>query len=169
MKILMLTPYLPYPPSSGGQIRSYNLIKKLSKKHKITLYSLIKQETDRKYIPELEKICEKVLVFNRPTKPWTLRNIIRTGFSVYPFLVVRNYSAEEKRSVTDRLSREQFDIIHAETFYVSPHIPKTTTPIILVDQTIEYKVYQHYVEHFRWIFMKPLLLIDVLKIKYWET
>lgn len=42
MKILMLTPYLPYPDSSGGQIRTLNLLKYLCKKHEITLVSLIK-------------------------------------------------------------------------------------------------------------------------------
>ena len=62
MKILMLTPYLPYPTSSGGQIRSYNLIKNLAKTNEITLFSLIKREEERKYVGELEKYCKKVKV-----------------------------------------------------------------------------------------------------------
>ncbi len=169
MKILMLTPYLPYPPSSGGQIRSYNLIKQLSKKHQITLYSLIKHDSERQYISELEKYCENVKVFKRAEKPWTIANILRTGFSPYPFVVIRNFSKLEKQSVAEILSREKFDIIHAETFYVYPHIPETHVPVVLVDQTIEYQVYQHYVENYKFLFMKPLLWIDVLKIKFWET
>ncbi|MCL5783783.1 MAG: glycosyltransferase family 4 protein [Patescibacteria group bacterium] len=169
MKILMLTPYLPYPPSSGGQIRSYNLIKQLSKKHQITLYSLIKDEKERQYVSELEKYCERVKIFKRAEKPWTLKNILSTGFSLHPFLVVRNFSKEEKKDVAETLKKEKFDIIHAETFYVSPHIPETSIPIVLVDQTIEYQVYQHFVKNFRWQVLKPLLWIDVLKIKFWET
>lgn len=169
MKILMLTPYLPYPPSSGGQIRSYNLIKQLSKKHRITLYSLIKHNSEKQYVEKLQKYCERVEVFKRAEKPWTLKNIIKTGLSLYPFLVIRNFSKEEKRDVANILKKEQFDIIHAETFYVCPHIPKTQIPIVLVDQTIEYRVYQHYVRNFKYPLLKPLLLIDVLKIKFWET
>ncbi|MDD2823019.1 MAG: glycosyltransferase family 4 protein [Candidatus Daviesbacteria bacterium] len=169
MKILMLTPYLPYPPSSGGQIRSYNLIKQLSKKHEITLYSLIKYESETKYVAELEKYCKTVKIFRRPQKPWTPVNIFRTAVSLYPFLVIRNFSADEKRDITETLKNETFDLIHAETFYVSPHIPKTNIPMVLVDQTIEFQVYQHYVHTFKWIFLKPILLIDVLKIKFWET
>lgn len=169
MRILMLTPYLPFPPSSGGQIRSYNLIKQLSKKNKITLYSLIKYEEERKYISELEKYCETVKVFKRPEKPWTIKNMLSTGFSSFPFLVIRNFSAEEKRDIKSTLATSNFDIIHAETFYVSPHIPETKTPIVLVDQAIEYQVYQHFVKNFRFPFLKPFLSIDVRKIKYWET
>lgn len=169
MKILMLTPYLPYPPSSGGQIRSYNLIKQLSKKHEITLYSLIKYEDEREYVRELEKYCQSVKVYKRAEKPWTIKNIINTALSAYPFLVIRNYSKQEKQNISEILTKEKFDIIHAETFYVYPHIPDTKIPVVLVDQTIEYQVYQHYVQNFRYWWLKPLLWIDVLKIQYWET
>ncbi len=169
MKILMLTPYLPFPTSSGGQIRSYNLIKHLSKRHDITLFSLIKYEEEKKYTSELNKFCKKVHVFKRPEKPWTWKNILKTAFSLHPFLVVRNFSGIEKKAVEEILTSEKFDIIHAETFYVSPHIPQTETPIVLVDQTIEYRVYQHFIENFKIPFLRPLLMIDVWKIKYWEA
>ncbi len=168
MKILMLTPYLPYPPSSGGQVRSYNLIKNLSSNNEITLFSLIKNESERKYVHELQKYCKKVKVFNRPAKPWTLKNILRTGLSRFPFLVIRNLSEEERRAVKEELSLEKYDLIHAETFYVMPPIPETTVPVLLVDQTIEFQVYLHYVKNHRLLFVKPLLYIDVFKIKYWE-
>lgn len=169
MKILMLTPYLPYPPTSGGQIRSYNLIKQLSKDHEITLCSLIKFDSEEKYVDKLKPFCKKIHVFKRAKKPWTLSNIFGTGFSAFPFLVVRNFSMEQKRELKKILSSEKFDLIHAETFYVSPHIPKTDIPIVLVDQTIEYQVYRHYVNNFRIPLLRPLLMLDVLKIRHWET
>lgn len=170
MKILMLTPYLPYPLMSGGQTRSYNLIKNLSKKHEITLFSLIKDDSERKYIAELSKYCKKVKVFNRPQKPWTLSNIFRTGFSTYPFLVVRNLATKQSGAIREELSSSKYDLIHAETFYVMPHIPKTNTPpILLVEQTIEYLVYKHYVTETASKLLAPLLSIDVMKLKFWET
>jgi len=168
MKVLMLTPYLPFPPFSGGQTRSYNLIKNLSKKHEITLFSLIKDDEEKKNIKELEKYC-KVRVFKRSKTPWTLRNIFKTGFGLYPFLVIRNLVPEEKEAVTMELSKEKYDLIHAETFYVMPHIPSTNIPILMVEQTIEYSVYKHFVEDQAPFFIRPLLWIDVFKLKYWET
>jgi glycosyltransferase involved in cell wall biosynthesis len=169
MKILMLTPYLPFPDSSGGQIRSYNLIKDLSKKHEITLFSLIKDDSERKFIPELAKYCSKVEVFKRSKSPWTLRNILLTGFGPYPFLVIRNLSPLEKRAVKEEIERVQYDLIHAETFYVMPHIPKTKIPILLVEQTIEYLVYKHYVEGSKNFLLRWLFSIDVAKLRFWET
>lgn len=169
MKILMLTPYLPFPLVTGGQTRSYNLIKRLSELgHEITLFCLVKEEKERDNIHELEKFCKEVRVFKRPQEPWTLTNIIKTGFSLFPFLVVRNWAAGEKEAIEEKLAQEKFDLIHAETFYVMPHIPKTSIPIVLVDQTIEYQVYQHYVDNYKFKFLKPLLYIDVAKMKHWE-
>ena len=165
----MLTPYLPFPDSSGGQIRSYNLIKSLSKEHEITLFSLIKKDSEKRFIPELEKYCKKVKVFKRSKSPWTLRNILLTGFGPYPFLVIRNLSPQEKKAVKEEIDSVSYDLIHAETFYVMPHIPETKTPILLVEQTIEYLVYKHYVEGTANPLIRPLLSIDVAKLKYWET
>jgi len=169
VKVLMLTPYLPYPLLTGGQTRSYNLIKRLSSLgHKITLFCLVKSNSERKYVGELEKFCESVKVFNRPEKPWTIRNIIRTGFSIYPFLVIRNWAKGEKDAIEKKLIEEKFDLIHAETFYVMPHIPETDIPILLVEQTIEYLVYRHFADEFKLPFLKQLLYIDVAKMKHWE-
>lgn len=169
MKVLMLTPYLPYPLLTGGQTRSYNLIKRLSNLgHKITLFCLIKDNSERKYVGELEKFCQEVQVFKRSGHPWTATNILRTGFSFYPFLVIRNWAGGEKGTVKKKLEEENFDLIHAETFYVMPHIPKTNIPILLVEQTIEYLVYKHFVDEFKIPLIKQLLYVDVAKMKYWE-
>ena len=171
MKILMLTPYFPYPPHSGGQTRSYNLIKHLGKKHEITLFSLIKDENERQYIGELEKYCKKVRVFTRPPKPWTFKNVLRTALSSYPFLVIRNFADEERKAVDEELKSGNYDLIHAENFYTMPYIPKTKIPVVLVEQTIFYQVYRHYVETLPWylLWLAPFMMIDVLKLKHWET
>lgn len=164
----MLTPYLPYPLISGGQIRSFNLLKNLAKKHQITLVALIKNESEKQYIKNIEPFCHKVIVAKRPEKPWTISNILKTGFGSYPFLVVRNFSQEATEAVIRELQLGKFDLIHAETFYVMPHIPNTYVPILLVEQTIEYLVYQHFVDTMQWKIVRPLLMIDVVKIRHWE-
>lgn len=169
MKVLMLTPYLPYPLLTGGQTRSFNLIKRLSSLgHEITLFCLVKDNSEPVFVSHLQKFCREVQVFNRPQKPWTLKNILRTGFSFFPFLVMRNWAGGEKNAIEQKLKREKFDLIHAETFYVMPHIPKTNIPILLVEQTIEYLVYRHFADQFKIPVIKPLLYIDVAKMKYWE-
>lgn len=167
MKILILTPYLPYPLMSGGQIRSYNLLKNLSQKHEITLFSFIRKDEEKKYLPELSKYCKKIEVFKR-RPAWSIKNIILAGLTLYPFLVSIYLSFKLRKTIKKELEKEKYDLIHAETFYVMPNIPKTSVPILLVEQTIEYIVYQHFVENIKIPPLKWLLKIDVAKIKHWE-
>jgi len=167
MKILMLTPYVPYPPSSGGQIRTLNLLKYLSKKNQITLVCLYKNEEEKKYVKNLYQYCQKIYPCPRPKEPWQLKTIIKTIFSTLPLLIVRNYSPQAKKIIEELLKKEKFDVIHAETFYVMPHLPDTKIPIILVEQTIEYRVYQHFVNNLFFLF-RPFFYCDILKLKFWE-
>ncbi len=166
MKILMLTPYLPYPPSAGGQIRSYNLIKHLSKNHEITLACFTRDTNTEEQIKHMEKFCKKIMIFKRG-KAWTIPNILRTGFSLYPFLIMIYYTPEIIRALEKEISTGEYDLIHAETFYVMPFIPKTKTPIVLVEQTIMSRVFEHEIKGYQW-WIKPLLMIDVAKINFWE-
>jgi len=167
MKILMITPYLPYPPSAGGQIRSYNLIKNLSQDHDITLACFTRDTNTEEQVEHMKKFCKKVVVFQRG-KAWTLPNIIRTGFSLYPFLVMIYYNPDIKPMLQKELDEGDYDVIHAETFYVMPYLPKTNVPVFLAEQVIMSKVFAHEVEEGLPKILKPLLKIDVAKIRYWE-
>lgn len=168
MKILMLTPYLPWPLHSGGQIRTYNLLKNLAKKHDITLFSFIRDNAEREYLPKLEPFCKKIQVFKRTKSPWAARNILLSGFTPYPFLVCIYLSRHAQRALNFELSSEQYDIIHAETFYVMPNIPKTPVPTLLVEQTIEYLGYQTFTVQKAPLLIRPLLMVDVAKLRFWE-
>ena len=168
----MLTPYLPYPPASGGQIRTLYLLKYLAQNHSITLVSLYKDEKEKQYAQYLQSYCKEIHLCKRAKKPWQPRNIAKALFSTLPFLIVRNYSEEAAETIQTLLSTKKFDVIHAETFYIMPHIPETNIPILLVEQTIEYKVYQHYIASLPAIIRFPLLL-DIMKLKssekyYWH-
>lgn len=166
MKILMLTPYLPFPLHSGGQIRTYNLLKNLSAKHQITLFSFIRSDSEKRHIKELEKFCLKVIPYKR-RKAWSPINILLSGLTYYPFLVCLYHPSGMKKLIKEELERG-YDLIHAETFYVMPNLPKTSLPILLVEQTIEYLVYQNFVDNFKVSLLKPFLYFDVKKIKLWE-
>lgn len=167
MKILMLTPYVPYPPSSGGQVRTYNLLKYLSKNNKITLVCLYKNNQEKEYFNKLKPYCKSIYFCQRSPSPWTFKNILKSVFSLKPFLIVRNYSQEAELILKNLLDKQKFDIIHAETFYIMPHLPKTNIPIFLLEQTIEYQVYQHFVNSLPF-FIRPLFYLDILKLKIWE-
>ena len=167
MKILMLTPYLPYPLHSGGQIRTYNLLKKLAKDHEVTLYALIKDWSEQDGLSQLAPLCHSIRLFKRSQKPFTITNVLRTAVSSFPFLVMRNHVSGMTTAIEEELNTNTYDLIHAETFYMMPHIPETTVPTLLVEQTIEYLGYESYAKKAPAI-LRPFLNIDIGKLKKWE-
>lgn len=165
-KILMITPYLPAPSQSGGQTRSYYLLKNLHKNVDISIICFTRNQIG---LTQLKKFCKKVILVERGTT-WDLTKILKTGFGPYPFLVSNYISNNLKSVIKNELQNHDYDLIHTECFYLMPNIPKTNIPTLLVDQTIEYAVYQHYTEtlSFPKSILKPLLYLDVAKIKHWE-
>lgn len=164
----MFTPYVPYPPNSGGQTRTFNLIKNLSSQHEITSFCFLRTDQSIPDLTELRKYCRKVEIVTRK-KAWTsLTKILRTAISPFPYLANMYYYDSVKASIAKELKNGNYDLIHVETYYIMPNIPPTTIPVLLAEQTIEYLVYQHFTQTTKKWFLKPFLYIDVLKHKYWE-
>ncbi len=168
---MMIVPYFPYPLVSGGQNRTYNLLKHLSSSHEITLVCFIRENNELKWLPEIKKYCKKVITIKRSRTAWELKNILLAGFSLYPFVAAIYYKKAASKAIENELKNSHYDVIHAETFYMMPNIPKTSVPILLVEQTIEYPMYDDHVKTIPWylFFVKILYSIDVFKIKWWES
>jgi len=163
MNILMVSSYLPFPLLSGGNIRLYNLLKLLSVKHRITLICEKRSNQTQEDIQELEKICEKVITVER-RKQWSIKNIVKTGLSLNPFIITGHQSKEMTKAIKTELEKGNFDLIHVETFYVMQNLPKVSIPVVLAEHNIEYLAYKRFVENTKF-FIRPLLMLDVLKLK----
>lgn len=168
MRILVLSSFFPYPLHAGGYIRLYNLMKELSKHHEITLIAekRSKQQVTRQDIEQVEKICKKVIIVPAE-KQWSIKNIVKTGVSFYPFLLTGHTSDEMKKAIVAELSERTYDVIHIETFYIFQNLPKTYLPTVLAEHNIEYEVYEKYTRHAKRM-LAPILLADIAKIKYFE-
>jgi len=81
LKILQIAPRLPYPPTDGGKIGIYNIVKYLALRgHNITLVCF--NDEKREY-PELEKYC-KLIIIRKKTKT-TYLELFLNLFSSMPY------------------------------------------------------------------------------------
>lgn len=166
MRILLVSSFLPYPLTSGGHVRLYNIIKQLSASHEVTLVCEKRSYQSQQDIEAVKKICKKVITVER-RKQWSMGNILKTGFSSLPFLLVGHTNTEMHTHIASALATESYDLIHVETFYVYPNIPKTQIPVVLVEHNIEYLVYQRYITKMP-LPIRLFLSIDVAKLKKYE-
>lgn len=164
MNVLFISALLPYPLHSGGQIRIYNLLKRLSKNHTISLFSFIRSEDERQHVKNLS-FCKNVTMVMRG-HAWQPSYITKSLFGSYPFLMETYHNSEMEKLLADAVN--QHDVIHIEPGYVWPSLPVTKTPIVVAEHNVEHMVYESYVNHFSFVPLRPFLSFDVAKLKKWE-
>jgi polysaccharide biosynthesis protein PslH len=166
MNILFVSAVLPYPLHSGGQIRIYNLIKELSKKHTITLCSFIRNDNERRYVKELHFLHNITMVMRgRGLQP---KYVVRSIFGQYPILLSTYDNLEMKSTVSRELTKNKYDLIHIEPFYVYPSLPQTSLPLVISEHNVEFEVYQSHASTMRFPFLKQIQAWDAEKLRYWE-
>lgn len=114
MNVLMLTQVLPYPPDSGPKIKTYNMIKYLAQRHRVTLVSFIRGDQSE-HARHLEQYCESVHTV--PIERGAMRDawyMVLSFVTGQPFMMLRD-DRKAMRNLVDELSaRHQFDIAHAD-------------------------------------------------------
>lgn len=64
--LLFLCHRIPVPPNKGDKIRSFNILKYLSKDYSVYLATFIDDEYDKRYVHMLDEYCEESFVVSRP-------------------------------------------------------------------------------------------------------
>ncbi|MCG9126627.1 TIGR03087 family PEP-CTERM/XrtA system glycosyltransferase [Candidatus Poribacteria bacterium] len=123
MRILFLCLRCPYPPQRGDRIRSYNIIKELSKRHKITLVFFSESDVDIDAVKELETFCDRI-EWVQFKKRYALFNTAIHCFSRLPLQVHYWYNPKMQRVVNDLLATEKFELIHAQLFRMGQYVVK---------------------------------------------
>jgi glycosyltransferase involved in cell wall biosynthesis len=60
MHILFLAQICPYPPTSGGAIKSWNILRHLASKHEVRLLTFTRKESENESIDYLRNLCASV-------------------------------------------------------------------------------------------------------------
>ncbi len=166
MKILFVSAVMPYPLYSGGQVRIYNLLSRLSNGNDITLCTFLRNESERQYEHDIP-FCRHVLTYYRG-HAWEPNYVIRSLLGSMPLLLTSYDHAAFRESIARELGDGSYDIIHIEPWYVWKSLPKTNIPVVIATHNIEHDVYTEYVRRF-WIPpLRPGYYWDVLKLRYWE-
>lgn len=136
--ILFLTCHLPWPATSGGRRREYELLKRISTDYDIHLCVISREEEgERESLEVLRRLCRDVRVFRgAPLDRSTL-------WQEYPRQVLRNSSAAAAAYVAAAVASGRVDLIHVEGFFLMQHVPaECRVPVLLTEQNIEYTLWK---------------------------
>jgi polysaccharide biosynthesis protein PslH len=137
MNILILSPFLPYPLDQGGKIRIFNIIKNLSRSHRITLAAIV-DDRHAADTGELHDLCEEVILVERPARLWPDRVAFFTRN--LPYNVIRYRSAEMERALLELQGRRKFDLVQVEFSMMWQYARLFgDIPVLLDAHNIEYR------------------------------
>ncbi len=112
MNILFITPRIPYPPYRGDKLHVFNLVKRLSARHRVGLVTFVESDAERVHIEPLSEFCSFIRVTH--LSKWTsLFNCATVLFNRTPFQVAYYRSRAFADSVREAVAAFAPDIIHS--------------------------------------------------------
>ena len=162
--ILTITPYLPYPPNSGGRSRTYNLIQHLHNDYRTSLICFGRPEERAFDLAPLRALCD-VHVVDRAPSPGTLQAALISLTALKPITMRLYHTAGMERAIADFLAANTVDLIHVESFYMMPNLPQDVpAPVLLSEPAIEHIAWGRHAKVARPLYTRPGIALEALKI-----
>jgi sugar transferase (PEP-CTERM/EpsH1 system associated) len=135
MHILLLAPYPPYPPRSGGALRIYNLLRGLAQRHHVTCLTFVPDAQALMALEPLRACCRVVTVWGLPRRS-TLARTWTTLASPQPDMALRNASPAYRAALRWLLRTQQYDIVQAESIEMAGYglLAADTSARLVLDQ-----------------------------------
>ena len=127
MKIAFFCPRAPYPPDRGDRIRSFNILKYLSKNHEIYLFCNIEDEKERSNIAHLENLVKKV--YYQKITPFLKKTYSLSGlFFRQPISVKYFYSLKHQKAFNKLINEEKIDVFFSFCSSVAEYLFRAQIP-----------------------------------------
>lgn len=125
-RVLIVSPYSPYPPVHGGAVRILALVRRLAPVADVTLlsYADTQAELDPRSTAELQKICRDVVVIERDTTA--------VGGILSPNKTRGFCSRLMRDEIEYWLDREDFDVIQLEYTHLAHLMPARVPGLLRV-------------------------------------
>src|SRR5690348_1696180 len=110
MKLLFVSPYLPYPLLTGSTLITFNHIKHLSLRHAVDVISF-KDRKNPNSLGDLPLFCNNIELVDRPPR-WQVLSHLLEGVARDPHPAF-SFARSEKMSeaVDRRLAAETYDVV----------------------------------------------------------
>ncbi|MFZ6017581.1 MAG: glycosyltransferase [Nitrospirota bacterium] len=169
MRILMISPYFPWPLYGGGSIRIYHVLKELSRRgHRVVL--LAGQEgTPLPPGNVLNSLCEDIYIYHLPLRG-RFSFVLRSLFSPLPYPALRFQSDLLWESLHRLLHSQRFDLIWVNfeimAYTLSPDAVRGT-PVVLDEHESQKIVWRGYLQQGSW-WQRLFALVNLIKLKKLE-
>lgn len=141
LKVLILTPSLPYPPIWGFGIRVYQFLRLLARNHRVHLLTFA-GPGDAERIAHLETVCEAVHTVPgmRDNETGKRRSQVASLLSPVSFQRRNLTSAAMQRKLDELCALHDYDVIQVESSQLAGYRFDPRAAFVLDEHNIEYEL-----------------------------
>jgi sugar transferase (PEP-CTERM/EpsH1 system associated) len=142
MNVLFLSPWLPWPPFGGALIRILETLRCVSRRHRVTLLTLLRDAEQRQYVSHLNGLCEQIITSPLSDATADVLGRLSSGFvHGRPLIQSMHYDRNLAEQVRRLTSLNRYDLIHVEFSFMAPYMkfvsPASQARSVLVMHNVE--------------------------------
>ena len=161
MRLLFVTPQLPYPPHQGTSLRNFNLIAQLARRHRIGVLSFLDADQSLEKAAPLLDLCDWVDTVPAPQRGHALR-LRQMLTTCLPDMAWRLWSPAYRARLAYRLTESQYDVVQIEAIELAPYLPAIESarprPLVVFDD-----------HNCEWLLQKRACLTDTHIVRRWPA
>jgi hypothetical protein len=169
LRILLVFPFLPFPPDDGGKIGFFNPIKYLSRKNELSVVCMADGNDRESSADGLRNICSDLWIYERPA--W------RDSYHLLKGMVLRPPGSAAKYwyPATGQMIREAIAIHKpdvVEFHHLNTAIYRSFSgalPTVLREHNVEYKVWERHAENAKGLAERSYARWTAPRVKRYEA
>ena len=166
--MLFLSSELPYPPHSGGRIKSFRLVDYLAKHYRLSVGCILKGN-DPDYKDEFihQKVFDGQFYAEHVNVERNAKNLMISYYKKVPLNWYRTFSKEFAQTITQQAYL--FDIIFVDHYEVFQYIPKFYQGLIVLhEHNAEYVMWERFAKEMKHPAKRLAALFESYRIKKYE-
>ena len=165
MKLLWITNWLPFPPTSGNPLRVYNLLKRIAQDHQVNLLTFIRDTDSQESLEALSSYCQNIYpipiggdLIKDPLFPDSIFG--KLAFLIFPWRAYLSRRMIQK--LQEITSVGSVDILQIEDSFMGGYI-HYISPLKKIKRALTF----HDIDHLKYERLSKIVDNPKNKIKYW--
>ncbi|MCX5801420.1 MAG: glycosyltransferase [Candidatus Eisenbacteria bacterium] len=173
MKVLVLDEWIPYPLISGKRLRSYHLLARAARNHKITYLCFADPSGEEGARKQIESLGIRLLTLPKrnPFVPaYRLYSLaLANMFASTPLVMKKHFRRDYLVTLNQLVKEEDFDLIHCEWTHYGAYVTGLQDrPLFLSSHNIEAMPWQRLYQHEKNPIKRALLHLEWRKMLRFE-
>jgi polysaccharide biosynthesis protein PslH len=170
LNVLVIDEWIPYPPDMGKRVRTWNLLRRLAKRHTITLLGYGEPWGEAATAVRSAGVCLHTVASLAAAKAWRLYpRLFANLFSPYPYSVSKHYTRRFRERLECLLSEERFDVVHCEWTPYARFLPALDwTHTLVMTHNIESQIWARRAHYCGTLLGRAFFSLQARKMKRFE-